>query len=462
MTEIHTFVGPSIPLHLRRDFISSGVHFHPPLAQADLLHYIDVVPAASTFLIIDGYYKDVPSIWHKEILFALENGHRVVGAASIGAIRAAECCSYGMQGLGRVFELFESGHLYDDSDVALLHDNNDYASLTIPVCDIYVTLDSLGLPVKTLHSLCNQARRVHYEDRTRSRLLACIHPESVDTSGIAAEEIASCLEHRLVNQKQRDAVDAIEQLLRDDLPPTSTSPLEPLNHTVFFDGLSSLDRPVAGKVGDLLATRSSFLSATLLSQPEQMAQLETEAMIIRVASLFFDSIEVDFDQDLYSKFKEDYLSRLDADGGARQAVTFACLNADDIEEYLVSRFKATILLGSLHKFHPYSMSSRSIFSHAVLDPQHSSHAAEFCNLLESLKQFSVDPITEAADSPVPTWSEAVVQRLMSAFLGSSDHRDTFSLGSFLDFETTSAFQKVIATHRHELLRFFVRQPPSCP
>ena len=39
-------------------------------------------------LLVDGYYKSIPSPWHKEILLALEKGIKVTGISSLGALRA--------------------------------------------------------------------------------------------------------------------------------------------------------------------------------------------------------------------------------------------------------------------------------------------------------------------------------------------------------------------------------------
>ena len=38
--------------------------------------------------IIDGYFQQVPSVWHKEILWAMAQGVHVFGSASMGALRA--------------------------------------------------------------------------------------------------------------------------------------------------------------------------------------------------------------------------------------------------------------------------------------------------------------------------------------------------------------------------------------
>ena len=49
--------------------------------------------------IIDGYFEVTPTVWHKEILWAIAQGSHVHGSASIGVLRAAELCSFGMTGL---------------------------------------------------------------------------------------------------------------------------------------------------------------------------------------------------------------------------------------------------------------------------------------------------------------------------------------------------------------------------
>jgi hypothetical protein len=71
--------------------------------------------------LIDGYFGNIPSVWHKEILFALKKGVSVCGSSSIGALRAAELHSFGMIGFGWVYRTFRRGILQDDDEVCVLH-----------------------------------------------------------------------------------------------------------------------------------------------------------------------------------------------------------------------------------------------------------------------------------------------------------------------------------------------------
>lgn len=80
-----------------------------------------VLAGYKVICLIDGYFGNVPSVWHKEILFALKSGAAVCGAASIGALRAAELHPYGMIGFGWVYRAFRRGVLQDDDEVCVIH-----------------------------------------------------------------------------------------------------------------------------------------------------------------------------------------------------------------------------------------------------------------------------------------------------------------------------------------------------
>ena len=74
-------------------------------------------PVAMGSVFVDGYFGNVPSVWHKEILFALSSGVEVSGAASLGALRAAELHRFGMIGIGCIYRAFRRGIWTDDDEV---------------------------------------------------------------------------------------------------------------------------------------------------------------------------------------------------------------------------------------------------------------------------------------------------------------------------------------------------------
>ena len=119
------FLGPSLPADDARDLTDAILL--PPARRGDVIAAIRQHDP-ETILIVDGYFEQVPSVWHKEILWALEQGRTVAGAASMGALRAAELAQFGMIGVGRIYDAYATGRFdpfddpfEDDDEVAVLH-----------------------------------------------------------------------------------------------------------------------------------------------------------------------------------------------------------------------------------------------------------------------------------------------------------------------------------------------------
>src|SRR5690348_17507358 len=108
------FAGPSLPPRLRpvSEIGETCWDWRPPVRQGEL--YRAALDGPAAIGVLDGYFEVVPTVWHKEILSAMAAGIHVFGAASIGALRAAELDSFGMRGVGRIYEDFRDGVLQDD------------------------------------------------------------------------------------------------------------------------------------------------------------------------------------------------------------------------------------------------------------------------------------------------------------------------------------------------------------
>jgi hypothetical protein len=95
--------------------------------------------------LVDGVFGNVPNVWHKEILYALDYGCVVCGSSSIGALRAAELHAYGMHGIGLCYRLYRAGVITDDDEVAVLHGDatTNYAHFSEPLVNARLTLRKL-------------------------------------------------------------------------------------------------------------------------------------------------------------------------------------------------------------------------------------------------------------------------------------------------------------------------------
>ncbi len=173
-TDVHVFVGPTLPADEVRSILPGAI-VHPPVAQGDILRVLHDLPGA--IVIIDGYFDLVPSVWHKEILVALSSGVPVFGAASMGALRAAELHQFGMIGHGRIFERYRDGELEDDDEVAVAHANDDHAfrplsHALVDLRDRYERACAAGMIDAEVHDgLVATAKGLHYPDRDHRRVV---------------------------------------------------------------------------------------------------------------------------------------------------------------------------------------------------------------------------------------------------------------------------------------------------
>lgn len=191
-----------------------GVELRGPASQGDIA--LAVVQGATGIGLVDGRFEDVAAVWHKEILYALERGAAVFGAASMGALRAAECAAFGMIGIGRIFQRYLSDDLTDDAAVAQLHAPAElgYRPLTEALVNVEATLQRL-LDLALLHPeeaacLDNSARRLFFKDRTYDLVLA----RSALEAGTRGDEIRTLLRTHRVDVKREDAVLLVDRLVR--------------------------------------------------------------------------------------------------------------------------------------------------------------------------------------------------------------------------------------------------------
>lgn len=198
----------------------------PPAAQGDVYRAALEGPAAIG--IIDGYFDRVPSVWHKEILWAMSQGIPVFGGASMGALRAAELEVFGMVGVGVIFEAYRDGVLEDDDEVAVAHASAEYgfragsesmvnirATLAKAQCEGVVG-EAAG------RKMVDAAKRLFYAERTFPGVFESV--EGVDASEL--DQFRQWLPTGRVDQKRLDAtavVRLIDRFLAEGTEPKPVS-----------------------------------------------------------------------------------------------------------------------------------------------------------------------------------------------------------------------------------------------
>jgi hypothetical protein len=98
------FVGPSLPEANIKNILPDALIL-PPAEQGDI-DFARYQLGADVIGLIDGKHTLVLPPLHKEILSVIDDGCRVVGAASMGALRAVECEDYGAEPIGEVAAMY--------------------------------------------------------------------------------------------------------------------------------------------------------------------------------------------------------------------------------------------------------------------------------------------------------------------------------------------------------------------
>jgi hypothetical protein len=235
------FVGPS-GFGLDRSCLE-GLDVRPPARCGDLL--AAVRDGHGVIGLVDGVFETMPAVWHKEILFALSRGVGVIGAASMGALRAAECAPFGMEGMGAVFEDYASGRRTADADVAVAHAPAELAfePLSVALVDAEATilqaLERAEFDATAAERLLAAARRIHFKFRTWRKIVADARLDGGGAILPALQRNQRCI-------KRDDTLLLVDRLRAPPKRPLQAIAAENFSKTSFF---ASLERRLAGGVG---------------------------------------------------------------------------------------------------------------------------------------------------------------------------------------------------------------------
>lgn len=235
MADAYIFTGPTLNLQAIEEkfgMIARGrtftlgngkiVELLPPAAEGDVFELVASKPALIS--IIDGYFENVPSVWHKEILYAMTNGIHVLGAASMGALRAAELATFGMEGIGKVYQAYASQQLNDDDEVAVAHGPEElgFPQVSDAMVNIRETLQAAENAEVISSSenalLTRIAKAMFYKERTYNNVMKVALRLGMSQHRITT--IENWLETNKVDQKQADAFELVaiifERLVRQE------------------------------------------------------------------------------------------------------------------------------------------------------------------------------------------------------------------------------------------------------
>lgn len=340
---VYVFLGPTLTpaeasTHLDAVYL-------PPVQQGDVLRLLGDRPRVIG--IVDGLFRTVPSVWHKEILVALERGVHVFGAASMGALRAAELSRFGMRGIGRIYEQFADGTFEDDDEVAVLHASAElgFRELSVAMVNVRDAIEQavvagvIDRPDGEL--LVRHAKATHYAQRSFDAL---VRQARTSWPEARATALASFLQSYGPSLKQRDAIemlDAIAELVKQDPPPYRGA--TPVEQTAFLHALHAEadERRAPRRVLDDEASMAATGAPLWALRKEALTQILGRIAAARLGITVSD--------EELAAARRDFRDRARLDGPSAEAEWLA--REGMTPEMLEARLRAIVLLQKLeHHF----------------------------------------------------------------------------------------------------------------
>jgi hypothetical protein len=329
MTRVCLFVGPSVSAEELRAAcatLEADVDVLPPVQQGDLLRLSHRPP--DVIGIVDGFFFQVPSVLHKEILLAMQGGTRVLGAASLGALRAAELDVFGMEGIGEIYRMYRRGRIDGDDEVAVLHTDaaDGFRALSEPMVNMRHNLRRavrLGiLDPATARGMLARAKALHFSQRSYA---------AVFSSGGHAR-LSEFLTHEAIDLKREDAL-LLLRTLADRLRGTQRWPsvaARAVNQTIYLH-LFQRQYVRRAEVSDALAV--SIHKFYVGGVPRLVRRLHRRALAIEAA--FERGLTLDDPEPLIARFRR--RRQLESDPIFEAWLSDRCLNRADLAVHLQQR-----------------------------------------------------------------------------------------------------------------------------
>lgn len=282
MSAVVCFSGPSLTPRAAALLFPEALCLGPA-AQGDVYRAcVQQAQRPRAVCLIDGFFEHRPAVTHKELLWALHQGIPVYGAASLGALRAVELAPYGMRGWGEVYELYATGAVEDDDEVAIVHAPaaQDYRPGSDALVNIRRNLDAARLRGVVSRSACQRliahAKALFYPERSYRRLLT--HAATfMPTHELEALEAWLANPARCSDTKQRDAETLlvhVRELWRSERLPTPRVRCE----FAVTDAWVNITAPPSSALDGQPGLLAQLIEEVQLTGPEPFAE------VIRVAT----------------------------------------------------------------------------------------------------------------------------------------------------------------------------------
>lgn len=210
------FLGPSLSHEKARKIFDAD--YRPPAKKGDFLR-LAADPDAKLVGFVDGVFlQDYPPTPIEVYHLARKEGVLLAGAASLGALRAVELEKFGMVGIGKIFQLYKTGRVDADDELAVTFaPEGDYRLQSEAMIDIrynlFLARKNEVISRNAKIALVRVAKEIYFPHRNYAHIIQ----EAKKRHHALAGEIDSFGSYIASNRKSLKEIDAIRlvQYLRE-------------------------------------------------------------------------------------------------------------------------------------------------------------------------------------------------------------------------------------------------------
>lgn len=202
------FLGPSLSHEKARKIFDAD--YRPPAKKGDFLR-LAADPGVKMVGFVDGVFlQDYPPTPIEVYQLARREGVLLAGAASLGALRAVELEKFGMVGIGKIFQLYKSGRVNADDEVAVTFaPEGDYRLQSEAMIDIrynlYLARKTGTMSKKAARALARVAKETYFPHRNYAHIIQDARGRYPELS----HEIDSFGSYIASNRKSLKEIDAV-------------------------------------------------------------------------------------------------------------------------------------------------------------------------------------------------------------------------------------------------------------
>jgi TfuA protein len=202
------FLGPSLSHERARKIFDAD--YKPPARKGDFLRLAADFDVKLVGFVDGVFLQDYPPTPIEVYHLARKDTVLLAGAASLGALRAVELEKFGMVGIGKIFQLYKSGKLNADDEVAVTFaPEGDYHLQSEAMIDIrynlYLAYKKRIISKKTKSVLAKLAKETYFPHRNYTYIIE----EARSKYPTLGSEITSFDSYIISNRKSLKEMDAI-------------------------------------------------------------------------------------------------------------------------------------------------------------------------------------------------------------------------------------------------------------